>query len=103
MLFVEARFFLFFAFVFAVAWSVRSNTARKAFLLLCSYFFYACFFVGNPSVFLHHLRLGEWAQLPQGWWFPFVLIGSTCMDYLVGLRIEDARTQLRAGVFCLLA
>jgi len=103
MLFVEARFFFFFAFVFAVAWSVRSNATRKAFLLLCSYFFYACFFVGNPVVFLNHLRLGEWAQLPEGWWFPFVLIGSTCIDYLVGLRIEDARTQLQRRSFLLVS
>ena len=94
MLFVEARFIFFFAFVFAVAWLLRSNTARKAFLLLCSYFFYACFFVGNPIAFFNHVLAGQWTQLPNGWWFPGILIGSTCMDYLVGLRLEGAQAPL---------
>ncbi len=103
MLFVEARFFLFFALVFAVAWTLRSNTARKAFLLLCSYFFYACFFVGDPFTFFAHLRAEEWASLPPGWWFPFVLLGSTCMDYLVGLKIEDSSTAWRRKCFLLVS
>ncbi len=95
MLFVESRFFFFFAFVFAVAWTLRSNTARKAFLLACSYFFYGCFFVGNPATFARHLWAGEWSALPAGWWFPFVLLGSTCMDYLVGLWLEDTASPTR--------
>jgi hypothetical protein len=40
-LFTEFRFLPFFALAFAVTWSLRSNTARKAWLLLCSYAFYA--------------------------------------------------------------
>ena len=40
MLFVEARFFLFFAIVLAIYWSLRSNDRRKWFILLASYYFY---------------------------------------------------------------
>jgi len=65
-LFVEARFFFFFAIVFCVAWALRSNSLRKAFLLGCSYFFYACFFVGNPLLFFSHLGAGQWSELPPG-------------------------------------
>ncbi len=41
MLFVEFRFLLFFAAILVVNWSIRKNTARKVFLLLASYGFYA--------------------------------------------------------------
>jgi alginate O-acetyltransferase complex protein AlgI len=41
MLFVELRFFLFFAIVLSVYWSLQSNGARKWFLLFASYYFYA--------------------------------------------------------------
>ena len=95
MLFVEFRFFFFFAVVFSVHWALRSNTARKWWLLLSSHFFYACFFIGEPSAFFNHLTHGEWAQLPAGWWFPAVLWGSTCMDYAVGLGIADASSEGR--------
>ena len=87
--------FFFFAIVFSVAWALRGNTARKVFLLVCSYFFYGCFFVGNPLAFLSHLVARQWSELPAGWWFPFVLFGSTCLDYLVGLKLEDSNGQLR--------
>ena len=40
MLFVELRFFIFFAIVLAVYWSLRSNDLRKWFVLLASYYFY---------------------------------------------------------------
>jgi len=102
-LFVESGFFFFFAIVFCIAWSLRSNTARKAFLLLCSYFFYGCFFVGNPLLFLSHLRAGQWSQLPPGWWFPFVLLGSTCLDYLVGLKIEESEDRFRRRALLLVS
>src|SRR5690349_358608 len=94
MLFVEARFFFFFACVFGIAWSLRSNRLRKAFLLFCSYFFYACFFVGDPVIFARHLAAGEWAALPEGWWFPFVLFGSTCLDYFVGRILDQTESPL---------
>lgn len=103
MLFVESRFFFFFAIVFCVAWALRSNTARKAFLLACSYFFYACFFVGDPIAFFAHLWAGQWAEQPAGWWFPFVLLSSTCLDYLVGLKIEDCRSLVRRRSFLLVS
>jgi len=41
MIFTELRFLLFFAVAFAVTWSLRGNTTRKAWLLACSYAFYA--------------------------------------------------------------
>ena len=66
MLFVEFRFFIFFAVVFGVHWTLRSNTARKWWLLLCNHIFYACFFIGEPSAFFDHITHGQWAQLPDG-------------------------------------
>jgi len=84
MLFVEFRFFIFYAVVFSVMWLLRSDTARKVWLLACSHFFYACFFIGPPLEFVQKLATHHWRDLPPGWWFPLVLIGSTCMDYLVG-------------------
>ncbi|MHA3775024.1 MBOAT family O-acyltransferase [Verrucomicrobiota bacterium sgz303538] len=93
MLFVELRFFIFFLIVFAVHWTLRSNTTRKAWLLLCSHFFYACFFWGDLGSFFSNIKAGAWDKLPTGWWFPFVLIGSTCMDYVVGLGIADAKSE----------
>src|SRR5207302_648951 len=83
MLFVELRFFFFFAVVFCVYWALRGNAARKVWLLACSYFFYSAFFLGDS------LFTGK--PLPPGWWFPFVLFASTCMDYVVGVRLEDTR------------
>ena len=40
MLFVELRFFAFFAIVFGLTWALRSNEWRKRVLLASSYFFY---------------------------------------------------------------
>ena len=40
MLFVELRFFVFFAIVFSLTWLLRSNHQRKVLLTLSSYFFY---------------------------------------------------------------
>jgi alginate O-acetyltransferase complex protein AlgI len=84
MLFFEFRFFIFYALVFCVVWTLRSNTARKVWLLACSHFFYACFFIGPPVEFARQLAGRRWEELPNGWWFPLVLMGSTCMDYIVG-------------------
>jgi alginate O-acetyltransferase complex protein AlgI len=69
MLFVEFRFFWFFLAVFCVYWSLRSNTARKAWLLVCSYAFYAAW----------------------NWKFLFLLIGSTTLDYFVGVMLTRTR------------
>jgi alginate O-acetyltransferase complex protein AlgI len=93
MLFIEFRFFLFFAIVFCVYWSLRNNTARKAWILICSHLFYACFFIGNPGEFLTNVGAGAWDKLPKGWWFPFVLMASTCMDYIAGLGAADSSSR----------
>ena len=74
MLFVEFRFFWFFLAVFAVYWSLRENRTRKIWLLLCSYFFYACW----------------------NWKFLFLIMASSALDYLVGTmlaRTEDPRAR----------
>ena len=69
MLFIELRFFWFFLVVFGVYWSLRDNRARKIWLLICSYIFYAAW----------------------NWKFLFLLMGSSALDYLVGMML--ARTQ----------
>ena len=76
MLFVEFRFFWFFLVVFGVYWSLRNNTRRKIWLLVCSYVFYAAW----------------------NWKFLFLLIGSSLLDYFVGAmlaRTEDPRARRR--------
>jgi alginate O-acetyltransferase complex protein AlgI len=85
MLFVEFRFFVFFLIVFCVYWAMQSNTARKIWLLFSSYFFYSAFFIGS--------EIFTGGPLKPGWWFPFMLMASTCMDYVVGLRVEDAKSE----------
>src|ERR1700761_4510768 len=66
MLFVEPRFFLFFAIVFAAYWSLRRNGARKLLLLIASYVFY-----------------GAWDAR-----FTLLLGFSTLFDYLTGLAMQ---------------
>ncbi|MGC1307722.1 MAG: MBOAT family O-acyltransferase [Phormidesmis sp.] len=65
MIFTEFRFFLFFALVFAIYWALRSNGWRKAWILACSYAFY-----------------GAW-----DWRFLSLIVGSTLVDYVVGLKL----------------
>ena len=103
MLFVQFRFLIFFLIVLGVHWALRSNTARKVWLLACSHFFYACLFLGGENsaaaeefplwTFYHLVKTGQ--PLPAGWWFPAVLWGSTIMDFAVGLGIAGARTEGR--------
>jgi len=69
MLFVEFRFFWFFFVVFSVYWSLRENRSRKIWLLVCSYIFYAAW----------------------NWKFLFLLMGSSLLDYIVGMML--ARTE----------
>ncbi|XHR30764.1 MAG: MBOAT family O-acyltransferase [Chthoniobacteraceae bacterium] len=90
MLFVEARFFYFFAIVFAGYWMLSLNTLRKAWLLAASYAFYAAFFLG-PEPF-------SGKPLPAGWWFPLLLMASTALDYWIGLRLGGARGGRKAWV-----
>src|SRR5689334_14023617 len=103
MLFVQFRFLVFFAIVFAVHWALRGNTARKVWLLLASHFFYACLFLGGPDsasadqfpplTFYEKLKGGQ--PLPTGWWFPLVLWASTMLDYVVGLGIARQQVEWR--------
>ena len=64
MLFTEYRFFAFFALVLIVYWALRGNGARKLWLLVCSYGFYAAW----------------------DWRFLSLILISTTVDYVAGLR-----------------
>jgi len=68
MLFVDLRFFLFFAVVLGVYWTLRSNDSRKWFLLASSYFFY-----------------GSW-----DWRFVLMLAALSYGDYLFARRISTS-------------
>ncbi len=59
MLFVELRFFLFFAIVLTVYWSLRSHDARKNFILLASYYFYGSW-DWRFAVMLFVLSAADW-------------------------------------------
>ncbi len=69
MIFTEVRFLLFFAVSFSVYWLLPTNRSRKLWLLAGSYVFY-----------------GAW-----DWRFLALLVGSTLLDFLVGLGL--ARTD----------
>ena len=69
MLFVEASFFAFFAVVFAGAWTLRANGARKLWLLAASYLFYAAW----------------------DWRFCGLIALSTAIDFVVAPRIAASR------------
>ncbi len=75
MIFTEFRFFLFFAIVFGLYWALRRNSWRKVWILLCSYAFY-----------------GAW-----DWRFLTLIVGSTLVDYAVGLNLgkADATPKVR--------
>src|SRR6266446_9547794 len=84
MSFVEFRFLWFFLVVFIVYWTMRNNAARKVWLLLCSYFFYAAW----------------------NWKFLFLLMASSGLDYVVGMmlaRTENPRVRRRWLVVSLCA
>src|SRR5581483_7952535 len=53
--------------------------------------------------FFSHITAHQWKKLPDGWWFPFVLIGSTCMDYIVGLGLENARDERKRRAWLLVS
>ena len=92
-LFVELRFLWIFLAIFGVHWALRSNRARKLWLLVASHAFYGCFFIGNPLEFFPKLFAGSFHELHVGWWFPALLWFSTVLDYRVGLGIEGARSD----------
>jgi alginate O-acetyltransferase complex protein AlgI len=68
MIFTELRFVLFFAVVFCVHWALRGLRARKIWLLLCSYGFYAGW---------------DWRFLSLIW-------VSTIVDWIAGGKIHAA-------------
>jgi alginate O-acetyltransferase complex protein AlgI len=67
-LFVEPQFFLFFAIVLALHWTLKTNNARKWLLLSASYYFY-----------------GSW-----DWRFAAMLLILSAGDYFFARRIEAA-------------
>lgn len=73
MIFTEARFLLFFALVFGVYWAVGNHRFRKVWLLLASYAFYAAW----------------------DWRFLSLIMGSTVLDYLVGLKLANTERPKR--------
>ena len=77
MLFVELRFFIFFAIVLATYWSLRSNGARKWFILFASYYFY-----------------GSW-----DWRFAVMLLALSTADWFLGLRLSQSANQSTRKIF----
>jgi len=71
MLFTEPRFFIFFAVIAIIYWSIKSNLYRKLVLLVASYAFYAA------------------------WDYRFLslILLSTIVDYTAAIRIEKAASQ----------
>jgi alginate O-acetyltransferase complex protein AlgI len=79
MIFTEPRFILFFLVAFGVHWALRNRGARKAWLLLCSYFFYGC------------------------WDYRFLalIVGLTSLDYTVALWLgKEQRQRARKWILC---
>jgi len=71
MLFIELRFLLFFILVFSIYWALPGNTSRKLWLLFSSYVFYAAW----------------------DWRFLSLILISTTVDYWVGLRLHQNKTE----------
>jgi len=76
MLFTSPIYLLFFPVVFAISWALRDDRARKSFLLLASYVFYAAW----------------------DWRFLGLIALSTAVDYAAGLALSrtDAPGRRRA-------
>ena len=66
MIFTEFRFILFFILVAGIYWTLQNNKARKFWLLICSYVFYAAW----------------------DWRFLSLIIASTVVDYIVSLMLS---------------
>lgn len=73
MLFNSFSFLLFFIAFFILYWFVTNSKLKiqNVLLLMASYFFYACW----------------------DWRFLFLLMFSTLLDYLTGLKMQDAENQ----------
>ncbi|HBC87138.1 MAG TPA: MBOAT family protein [Lentisphaeria bacterium] len=72
MLFTQIEFFILFAGVIIFLLLVKNHRAQKIFLLLFSYYFYA-----------------YW-----DWRFLFLLLGSTCIDYTIGIALEKSKSPV---------
>lgn len=75
MLFNSVEFLLFFPLVFIIYWFFlgKKLKAQNWFLLLSSYFFYACW----------------------DWRFLFLLLFSTILDFFIGLKIEENNNDFK--------
>jgi len=73
MLFNSASFAIFLPIVFAVYWLLAQKNLlyQNVFLLACSYYFYACW----------------------DWRFLFLLMFSTALDYVSGIKMEEAKNE----------
>jgi D-alanyl-lipoteichoic acid acyltransferase DltB (MBOAT superfamily) len=78
MLFNSWNFFIFLIIIYIVYWLISNKRlkAQNSLLLIASYFFYACW----------------------DWRFLFLLVFSTFLDYITGLKIEQS-TQKRSKKF----
>jgi alginate O-acetyltransferase complex protein AlgI len=81
MLFVELKFFAFFAIVLLVYWNLAGNSARKNFLLCASYFFY-----------------GSW-----DWRFAVMLFFISSMDYVLARAIDQTSDDRRRLLYVILS
>lgn len=77
MLFTELRFLPFFLLVFAVHWALRGERLRKTWLLAASYAFYAAW----------------------DWRFLSLILISTLVDYVAGIKIDEAHSTTRRKVW----
>jgi alginate O-acetyltransferase complex protein AlgI len=80
-LFVEPRFFLFFAIVLGIYWTLRTNNARKWFILAASYYFY-----------------GSW-----DWRFAAMLLVLSAGDWLFALRLSETDEHTRRKIYVTLS
>lgn len=72
MLFNSFHFAIFLPIVFIIYWCVRKKRQyQNIFLLICSYYFYACW----------------------DWRFLFLLVFSTFLDYFSGLKISNSQNK----------
>lgn len=73
MLFNSFSFATFLIIVFVLYWFTTNNNYKKQniLLLLASYFFYSCW----------------------DWRFLFLLVFSTCLDFIIGIKLADSKNK----------
>ena len=77
MLFASFDFVLFFLPVLLGYWLLSRRPVARCLLLLCASYFFYCASAKPPS--------GAW---PTPWYFVGLIVGSTLVDYAVGLAIS---------------